>query len=141
MIVNVDEFVGRYERLWDTGGAKMIELQRNIQTSGAFTDIPNDVQRDLDFAEITYLRRAGQQAEDVGDMEEALTLYLKSIRLGESSSFDMLHAYQYSYDLALAIIRSNGAMERERALLTALLCHGNVIDHSRYVTRLNEISA
>lgn len=156
MIVNVDEFLGKYaSEEWEFGIFLGNELYFNLMgAKTAFIEIPDDsieriLQRkqlreyqDRDYLKISVHRYKGIEMEKENYLEEALDEYLKSIESGESSLFDVFHGYRYSYDRALALCRKFKMKAKEIELLQSLLKHElSEKDQLEYSNRLTKLSA
>lgn len=89
-----------------------------------------EVERQKQYNEISACRLAGMKAEDDDDIDEAIEQYAQAIEMGETSDFDLLHAYRHAYDRIIILLSRTRAYAREAEYIKKLL-HHNLQDKDR----------
>lgn len=96
----------------------------------------NEVERQKQYNDISYLRLAGMKAEDEDNIDEAIEQYARAIDMGEASDFDLLHAYRHAYDRIIILLSRTRAYAHEAEYIEQLLKRHKLQDSDR--TRLEE---
>lgn len=99
-------------------------------------------QYDSEYRVISAFRRKGMQAEKEDDVDAALEYYLKSISLGESSKFELFHAYRLCYERAIGLCHLLRINYQEIELIENLMKHDIPTENKeKYLLRLNDLIA
>lgn len=95
--------------------------------------------RDSEYSEISSHRVAGMEHEANGDIDEAISEYAESIRLGENAENDMFHAFGHSYTRIIVLLDKVKRYAEEIDYIEALL-NRNIKEPERdkYIARLEK---
>lgn len=94
---------------------------------------------DSEYSEISSHRVAGMEHEANGDIDEAISEYAESIRLGENAENDMFHAFGHSYTRIIVLLDKVKRYAEEIDYIEALL-NRNIKEPERdkYIARLEK---
>ena len=99
-------------------------------------------QWEIEYQGISDLRLQGMEDEKSGNIENAISSYQTCIEKGESSSFNMFHAYAHAYDRLIILLHKTKQYDTEAQYIEALLKHDSLSQPviKKYTERLNKLS-
>lgn len=156
MKVNVEDFFAQYgskeyrnglyipEDIWALknecffSGAVEMEVPDNIIET-IETNKQNQEKRDAEYNNISVHRVAGMEHEANGDIDEAISEYAESIRLGENAENDMFHAFGHSYTRIIVLLDKVKRYAEEIDYIEALLNRNlKEPERDKYIVRLEK---